>query len=387
MSAWVDRSEALARLGVRPQTLYAYVSRGRIGSRPDPDDPRRSLYSAEDIDALARRRSRGRRLTAVAASAMAWGEPSISTSISTVIDGRLIYRGEDAAGLAESWTLERTAALLWGAEDEVRLTSALPPGEGVGGRRAAAFSTLAGLAAAGRPTLGRPVGILRVDAAEAVAALARALGAAEGEAPVHVRLARGWRVDDRAADAMRRALVLAADHELNASSFAARVAASTGASIAACLLAGLAALSGPRHGGAAEAVAALVEDAARLGSEAAAERWLNRDLPLPGFGHPLYPHGDPRAEALLATVELDETLASLRDAGGAATGARPNVDFALLALARLHGLPADAPFSLFALGRSVGWAAHALEQAGTGQLIRPRARYEGVRPGSAERTR
>lgn len=387
MSAWVDRTAALARLGVRAQTLYAYVSRGRVASRPDPEDPRRSLYSADDIEALLRRRSRGRRLGAVAASAMSWGEPSIATSLSTVIDGRLIYRGEDAVRLSETWTLERTAALLWGAEEEVRLASARAPRKAVGGRRAAAFGALAALAAEGRATLGRPIGILRADAAGAVSALAGALGAGKGAAPVHERLARGWSVGERAADGMRRALVLTADHELNASSFAARVAASTGAPLAACLLAGLSALSGPRHGGAAEAVAALAEDAARLGSEAAVERWLNRGLPLPGFGHPLYPEGDPRAEALLATIELDEALASLRDAGLAATGARPNVDFALLALVRAHRLPADAPFCLFALGRSVGWVAHALEQIATNQLIRPRARYEGVRPPAARRVR
>ena len=175
---------------------------------------------------------------------------------------------------------------------------------------------------------------------------------------------------------VRRALVVLADHELNASTFAARVAASTGASIAACLLAGLATLSGPRHGGAADAVAALVDDAARRGPSAALADARTRDA-LPGFGHPLYPAGDPRAAALLAHAPLDDALAELRDAA-AALGERPNVDFALLALVRAHGLPADAPLRLFALGRSVGWAAHAMEQAATGQLIRPRARYEGV---------
>jgi citrate synthase len=240
---------------------------------------------------------------------------------------------------------------------------------------------LARLAAAGRPTLGRPPSVLWRDAAECVAALARALGAAdddeEGRAPVHARLARAWALGSAGAESVRRALVLLADHELNASTFAARVAASTGAPVAAALLAGLATLSGPRHGGAADAVAALADDAARLGAPAAVGRWLDGDRPLPGFGHPLYPDGDPRARALLATASLDRGLAELRDAVVVATGARPNVDFALLALVRAHGMPGDAPFRLFALGRSVGWAAHAIEQAASGELIRPRARYAG----------
>ncbi|TIW07275.1 MAG: citrate synthase, partial [Mesorhizobium sp.] len=208
-------------------------------------------------------------------------------------------------------------------------------------------------------------------------ALAEALGAAAGNGAVHERLARGWSVGTAGANLIRRALVLLADHELNASTFATRVAASTGASVAACLLAGLATLSGPRHGGAGEALLNLVEDAERLGADAAVERWLGHDRPLPGFGHPLYPEGDPRAEALLSDVEIDGCMSCLGDAVLGATGARPNIDFALAALTRQLRLPPDAPFRLFALGRSVGSAAHAVEQVMSNRLIRPRARYDG----------
>src|SRR5215469_2985530 len=109
MTDWIDRATALATLGVRAQTLYAYVSRGRIGAEPDPRDPRRSLYRAADVAALLSRRRRGRRPAVIAASALSWGEPSITTSISTVRDGRLVYRGHDAAGLAASATLEEVA--------------------------------------------------------------------------------------------------------------------------------------------------------------------------------------------------------------------------------------------------------------------------------------
>ena len=178
--------------------------------------------------------------------------------------------------------------------------------------------------------------------------------------------------------------MLIADHELNASAFAARVAASTGASVAAALLAGLCALSGPRHGGAGRALAALMDEAQTSGAGAAVGGWLARGHGLPGFGHPLYPGGDPRAVAILDGLAIDAVARAVRDAACDATGARPNVDFALAAFARASGLPADAPFSLFLIGRSVGWAAHIVEQVATGTLIRPRARYEGAEPGAGQ---
>lgn len=249
---------------MRAQTLYAYVSRGRIGMRPDGADPRRSQYRADDIAALASRRARGRNPQAIAESAIAWGEPAIATTISTVLHGRLIYRGQDAVALCEAATLEQTANLLWASDAPVSFVSASRDGNGATGRPAA-FVELAALAANGRPSLGRRSASLNHDAAGAIAALAQALGAIPGTGAVHERLARGWSLDAAGADLIRRSLVLLADHELNASTFAARVAASTGAPVSACLLAGLATLSGPRHGAAAEAVMILGEDAQRLG--------------------------------------------------------------------------------------------------------------------------
>jgi len=379
MVAWVGRAEALEQLGVRAQTLYAYVSRGRIGMRPDETDPRRSQYRADDIAALATRRARGRSPSAIAESAIAWSEPSIATAISTVLHGCLIYRGQDAVALAKSATLEETAAVLWASAEPVafKAPSSEPPHSA---GRAAAFAQLSMLAGQGRPSLGRNAASLCTEAAHTIGALAQALGAAGGTAPVHRRLAQGWSVDGAGAEAIRCALVLLADHELNASTFTARVAASTGASPAACLLAGLATLTGPRHGGAGEAVMQLAEDAARHGAEAAIRRWLGHDRPLPAFGHPLYPDGDPRATALLAVIPVDETLQQLQKSAMAATGTHPNIDFALAALTRSFGLPRDAPFRLFALARSVGWAAHTIEQVTSGSVIRPRGRYEGLLP-------
>jgi len=211
-------------------------------------------------------------------------------------------------------------------------------------------------------------------------AAADAVAGSIGDGPIHQRLGAAWNLDASGADLVRRALVLLADHELNASTFAVRVAASTGSSLAAASLAGLAALSGPLHGGMAARVEMFVDEAQRRGAAKAVAERLAQGSATPGFGHPLYPDGDPRAAALLDAFKVPALLADLRRETEAATGQAPNIDFALVAMARTLALPADAPFSLFAVGRMAGWHAHAIEQLQTGKLIRPRARYVGVRP-------
>ena len=368
MQEWLSRDEALATLGVRPQTLYAYVSRGLIERRAEAADPRRSEYRGDDILMLTKRRARGRRTASIAASAMAWGEPVIPTRISTVAHGQLIFRGRRAAELADHATLEEVAALLW---DQPVATFPTAAGN------SDAFRALAALIEGAKPILGRAPGKLAQEAASAIAAIAGSFGAG-GDGPIHERLARGWSLDAAGTDLIRRALVLLADHELNPSTFAARVAASTGAPMAACLMAGLSTLSGPKHGGAGAALAALAAEAKANGVDMAVARWLAAGHGLPGFGHPLYPHGDPRAAALLPFVTLDPMLVDLRDAVVDATDALPNIDFALLAISVAAGLPADAPFRLFATARGVGWAAHAIEQSASGAVIRPRALYQGL---------
>jgi citrate synthase len=372
MQEWLSRDEALVTLGVQPQTLYAYVSRGLIERRADAADPRRSEYRGDDILALTKRRARGRRTASIAASAMAWGEPVIPTRISTVAHGQLIFRGRRAAELADHATLEEVAALLW--EQPV---AAFPIAHDGGDP----FQALAALIAGARSMIGRAPAKLAQEASVAVAAIAGTFGAA-GDGPIHERLARGWSLDAAGTDLVRRALVLLADHELNPSTFAARIAASTGAPMTACVMAGLSTLSGPKHGGAGAALAALAAEAKANGVDMAVARWLAAGHGLPGFGHPLYPHGDPRAAALLPLVTLDPALIELRDAVVDATEALPNIDFALLAISVAADLPADAPFRLFATARGVGWAAHAIEQSASGAMIRPRARYQGPATGT-----
>lgn len=117
MSAWIDRSAALSRLRIKAQTLYAYVSRGRIRVQPDPTDSRRSLYNAADIASITFRKVRGRSPSRIAASSMDWGEPAIETAISSIENGQLRYRGQDAIAFASAATLEEAAQLLWRCDE------------------------------------------------------------------------------------------------------------------------------------------------------------------------------------------------------------------------------------------------------------------------------
>jgi citrate synthase len=377
---WLTAEQALKFLGVRSQTLYANVSRGRIRAKPDPADARRSLYNGNDVARLAERRVGRRPAETVAAQAIGWGDPVLASGISTIADGRLWYRGRDAVALAERATLEEVAGHLW------QTASAHLSGRGEAAKAVAAgtpigrlLAAVAQRAALDPPSRGRSPAVLTAEA-EALfhTLLSASVGTVTGrlELPVHTRLATAWR-KPRAEDILRRTLVLLADHELNASTFAVRVAASTGASLSACLLAGLATLTGPLHGGASRALSSLFETARRVGADAAVRGWLQRGEPLPAFGHPLYPQGDPRAVALMRHCKLSAMVQAVRIAAEDLTGEPPNVDFALAALADAYSLPRQAPFVMFALSRSVGWIAHALEQTATGQLIRPRARYVG----------
>ena len=377
---WIAADEARSRLGVRPQTLYAYVSRGRVQVRADPHDPRRSLYRAADIASLADRKARSRKVSDVAAGAIAWGEPVLASAITTVAGGRLFYRGRDAVELSQTETLEAVARLLRGGHGAaLKRTDRPKPPEGAD-MRSRAFAARAARAGIDPPARGRNPLALAVEAATLLDVLTDAVAGEVGGGAIANRLALAWGLGPGGpgADLIRQSLVLLADHELNASTFAARVAASTGASLAASGLAGLAALSGPRHGGAAAAVQSLAREAAQTSPRAVIAARLAEDRSIPGFGHPLYPDGDPRAEALLERFDLTPQMARLSSAVTAVTGLPPNVDFALVAMSERLKLPQDAPFALFAVARCAGWIAHAIEQGQTDQLIRPRARYVGV---------
>jgi citrate synthase len=382
--AWMTGTQALAVLGVQPQTLYANVSRGRIRAKPDPKDSRRSLYNSEDVERLASRPAGRRPAALVAAAAIGWGDPVLVSGVSTIEKGRLWYRGRDAVALSETASVEEVASLLWETGDILfgRGQNAGPPEQAAGSALEAALIVLSKRTSTAASSLGLSRAVLVAEAADHVDEVATAMlgRGASSRGLLHQRLAAAWRAPE-AESVLRRTLVLLADHELNASTFAARVAASTGASLSACLLSGLATLTGPLHGGAAMQVRLLAAAARQLGVDRAVADWLAEGRPLPAFGHPLYPDGDPRALALFEHFTPRPAFAELRVAAEASTGEQPNVDFAISSMADAFDLPLEAPFILFAVARSVGWIAHSLEQLSTGTLIRPRARYAGPPPG------
>ncbi|MBI1187860.1 MAG: citrate synthase [Alphaproteobacteria bacterium] len=376
---WLSRDAAIARLKVKPQTLYAYVSRGLLAARPAEDDPRTSLYSAADVAALVQRRRRGRKRVDIAQRAIAWGDPVLESAIATVREGRLIYRGEDAVAWSVHATLEDTARLLWAQPDN--WAPRPPRRRAIAGESAKArgLAFLSRRAAADAPSFGRAPAQLALEAYDLLCGMTDALAgdAAADGAPLHRRLADTWGLSAARADILRRTLALTADHELNPSTFAARVAASTGAPLAAAALAGCAALVGPLHGEAAARAIVFLDAALRDGPAATVRAVLARGERLPAIGHPLYPQGDPRAAALLAALKPRPAIASAIAAAEDALGLSANIDMALAAVTLEYRLPRDAPFVLFAAGRMVGWLAHAMEQQAVGRPIRPRAAYVG----------
>lgn len=391
----LSAKEAAEQLGISLATLYAYVSRGLIHSVPGSDDSRQRRYSAADVEALLKRKAARKDPTSAAEGALQWGAPVLESALTLIEDGRLYYRGLDAVELSQSESLEAVAALLWtGTLDglpftpENRVTVSLPDLPGL----APLGSMTVGLALAAAADL-RAYDLRPESMMNAGVRIVRLLAEAVTLHPaqqggVTSQLAAAWIPDDSdGARLLNQALVLCADHELNASSFTARVVAAAGATLYAVVSAGLAALSGVKHGGVTGRVEAFFREVELLGDarEAVIQR-LQRGEDIPGFGHRLYPEGDPRGAALVqqalahsqpdAAALIEATL----DAGYAAVGSAPTVDFGLCALARALNLPEGAPLILFALGRSVGWIGHAIEQSSDPALIRPRARYTGVLP-------
>lgn len=364
-------------LGVSRRTLYAYVSRGLLVSEPSGGKERR--YPLWSLDELKARRTERRE---PAAGALRWGTPVLESALTLIDRGRLFYRGHDAVELSRSATFEEVACLLWTGTTE-GAGELFPPGR-VARRSGSLPNRLVACLVEERKrhplSLNEPTRATLLAAGKTVAALFAAAGGT-GSGALAERLARGWNAPN--VDDLQVALILCADHELNASAFTARVVAGTDASLPNALLAALCALEGRRHGGASRELADFLDEIERVGAKRAGERILAHRGWVPGLwtGHSLYPHGDPRATELLRRLNLPasdpaaKAISLMTDLGGA-----PTIELALAALARRARLPRDAAFVLFALGRTAGWIAHALEAAVDGSLIRPRARYIGPAP-------
>ena len=376
---WIGRGEALERLGVKTQTLYAYVSRGRIAARPDPEDPRRSLYAAADV---ARLKGDGEAATPIAfAGVSGRGEAMIESAVSVVARGRLFYRGHDAVKLADGATLEESFRILTAADDNPFAN--LRPRLGVtvpGSARAKMIVVLSQHAAEDAAAAGRDLAQLRREAASALSDMADAVAGPGPRSYLHQRLARGWRVLEKDGDLIRRALVLAADHEMDAAVLATRAAADSGAGPAAAALAGIMALTGPSISAPLAEAIDLVNEA-RRDPQSTLTRRFEAEGQLAGFGHPAYPMGDPRAAALLSAFTPAPDLAAVAEVGRTLTGQPPAFALALALLARTLDLPRQTPIDLYLLGRTAGLLAHAVDQAIEGSPIRARLRYVGPEPG------
>jgi citrate synthase len=392
-AAWVDAKEAVALLGVSRATLYAYVSRGRIRSESTSGGKRRSRYARDDIERLVARSRERRNPEKAAEQALHWGLPILESAITLIAGERVYYRGQDASVLARTSSLADVAALLW-------------TGVADGGALAAPPRIAAPRAARGTESF-----VAAAQAALALAATADPLAydlrarsvvqtgwrilwqltrvAANGAAlqgTIDGTLAAAWNVP-KAAGLLRAALILSADHELNVSTFTARCVASAGASPYGVVIAGLAALEGTKHGGTTARIEAALDSLRSSGDlRGALTTRLRRGETIEGFGHRLYATGDPRAALLLELLPNGKAAALVRGLADAAydvLGEAPTIDFALVAVACALRLPAGAALTLFALGRTVGWIGHAIEQYERNEIIRPRAKYVGIAPAAA----
>jgi citrate synthase len=400
---YLTAGQAAEELGVSLATLYAYVSRGMIRSEA-AGRSRRRRYRAEDVRRLKERKERRRDPDGVVEGALHWGTPVMESGITLIADGGLYYRGRDVTYLAAGSTVEEVAALIWTGEPassgdlfpsgwpelSPRLRAVLGSLEGLS--PVEIFQVLLPLAEAEDPAAYdlRPPAVARTGAGIlSLMASVVAGGVAGTAAGLAETLGRGWCPQDPGAEALlNSALILCADHELPVSTFAARCVASSEATPYAVVAAGLAALGGVRHGGQVELVEVFLREVEAAGDarRVIAGR-LRRGEEIPGFGHSLYPEGDPRGGELLRLIGAAYPDSPAVVLTGAVTaealelmGELPTVDLGLVTLARALGLPPGGAIGLFALGRTIGWIGHALEQYESGTLIRPRARYVGEQP-------
>ena len=389
MGERINTAEAAARLGVKRETLYAYVSRGLLASERGVDR-KGSTFDAAEIDRFRRRRNERRpgRL-----------EVAVGSAVTDVTDGRVAYRGHSLADIvATGHRYEAVAELLWTgvlagtspwttsqAVDSAvrRVVSALPD------NATATDKMMAGVVAAGAVdpfrddrTLEGVVGIGRGVIRSIVDALPIAVEI-DDDRLAHRLWGRLTTESSGSWPLLDLALTVLADHGMATSTLAARLAASTRAGPHAVLLAALGAVAGPLHGAASRRVHLMLVDAESHGIDAAIAQVMRRDGKVPGVGHFIHKTRDPRHDLLserLATSDLDEERLAVIAGAGARIAARvpvpPNVDFALGALTYASGMSADAGELVFAIARSAGWLAHCLEEYDEAPIrFRPVGRY------------
>ena len=391
----LSAAEAAERLGVKPETLYAYVSRGLL---PREKTARGSSFDPRDVARLAQS---GRQAPARDTGAQRAGAPVFVTSLSLIEEGRLYYRGLDAVELSRDRSFEDVAAWLWRGEWPPPEEEEWPaPGPGsVGALRGARpverfMLTTANAGVADELRHDLSPAAVEVVGRGLISALVGSLGDAPPSGPIAERL---WSclspldVTKPRADVLNAALVLSADHELAPSTMAARVAASFRADPYAVVLTGLGPASGSWYSGSSGApseVERLLAEAMESGAQRAIGERLRRGGAIPhGFGMPLYPGGDPRGAELLSRLdsvdgppERHQVVQDLLQVGASRGFPPPNVDLGLGAVSFCAQMPEESGQALATLGKVVGWLAHALEEYADPTLFRARGYYVGPRP-------
>jgi len=392
----LSAQEAAEILGVNLATLYAYVSRGMIRSEAVGGSKRNRRYNAQDVQRLKDRKEQRRNPEKITETALHFGAPLLDSAITLIADGKLYYRGLDATLLAQNYIIEQVAALIWLGDLDAEIadfsdSTVLPP------RCQAVLPNLQDLT-----TFERFQALLPLIAVDDLAAYGRSISeivqtgarilrymtaiAANRESAGIVETLMPD--DPTAAKLINAALILCADHELNVSAFTARCVASAESTPYDAVIAGLSALKGAKHGGNTELVERLFQDVRAHGNiRIALASYRKEGALIPGFGHHLYPDGDPRGRTLLDMLKAaypdfePVTLAeNVEKAVFEMSGQYANIDFALVTLVNTLNLPRGTAMTLFALGRTIGWIGHVIEQYGAQAMIRPRARYIGPPP-------
>ncbi len=397
-------AQASEFLGVKSATLYAYASRGLIESIPSIN-ARERCYRLSDLIRL-RQSSRGFKTTKDS-EAPVWTGPVIKSAITEIKNDGHRYRGQPVIELAISdIQFESIAELLWETENSAQIDwravtpLAVPSHVQL---RAAPDTDYLDLLKYLLVSIEMDDPVSRLLMADGIFDTARRLivtmsilpGISQGrnryiidaQYPIAQTLlaALVGSESEESARVVNRALVLCADHELNASALATRIAASCDSSLYSSLLSALGTFSGNLHGSASRRTEDMITNSLRFAN---AKAWLKdflRQYPsIPGFGTELYSSGDPRAKLLIETaqsvspnnefvIRLNEIVECVREQ----LSLEPNLDVGLAAISHALSLPPGSGTTIFAVSRTAGWIAHAIEQRTYGGIIRPRARYIG----------
>lgn len=393
---YLTAQAAAKRLNISVSSLYSYVSRGLIGSKSGQGKDRKRLYLIEDIRQLEQKKQLRQQPVEGVKNALHGGMPVITSRVSRIDNGKLFYRQYDLEQLLGTVTFEQIAQLLWRGElsqtfdwrnGRILLKKLIQQS----GRSVVsvdypfmqqAQSQLLFLDMIDQQSLFKQRDNVLRMAINCLLSFCYIVTNQYPKIRLAEHLSQHWQCDQHH-QIIEMALIVCADHELNASTFTGRCIASTGANLYQVVNGALSAFSGPKHGGMAKSVEYFWQQLQQSDHpQQLVAEWQARNAAVPGFGHPLYPAGDPRARYLLNLLtsfdhpecdKLQDLLTMM-----ALQNYYPTVDLALVAAEKMLGLPQGGATILFTMGRTVGWVAHAIEQYQSDDLIRPRAAYDEI---------